>query len=153
MTGLAETLGELLTALEGLQATLTRETEVLRQAEADALLALTEAKSPQLSRISQCWADLTRALGQNASASMPNLSTHIATRGDTDARRLWARIETLAAEVSRQNRLNGELIQDHLRHNHAAQQILRDAARRHGLYGADGQSLSMFPGQRTIDEV
>lgn len=153
MTGLAEALRALLAGLEGLHAILLQETELLRQGQADELTPLTEAKGPQLARVSQCWAALTQAVGLEATVSTAALSARIAARGDAEASRLWSRAETLAREVSHQNRLNGELIQEQLRHAHAALQILRDAANRNGLYGADGQSLAMFSGQRTIDEV
>lgn len=153
MTGLAETLDRLLAALEGLHDTLTRETEALRKGDADALPGLTTEKNPLLNQIARGWGELTRHMGFTDTASPSVLTARVAERDDAEASRLWPRVLTLADEIGRQNRLNGELIQEHLRHNHAAQQILRDAARRHGLYGADGQSLSMFSGQRTLGEV
>lgn len=153
MTGLAETLDRLLAALEGLHDTLTRETEALRKGDADALPGLIAEKNPLLHQIARGWGELTADLGLADAATPSVLTAWITQRDDAAAGRLWPRVLSLADEVGRQNRLNGELIQEHLRHNHAAQQILRDAARRHGLYGADGQSLSMFSGQRTLGEV
>lgn len=53
----------------------------------------------------------------------------------------WQKILELAREVSRQNQLNGELIQHRLQHNQQMLNIIREAAGT-PLYGADGKSTT-----------
>ncbi|MCL4410809.1 flagella synthesis protein FlgN [Aliidiomarina haloalkalitolerans] len=54
---------------------------------------------------------------------------------------VWQQVLELAREVSRQNQLNGELIQHRLQHNQQMLNIIREAAGT-PLYGADGKSTS-----------
>jgi flagella synthesis protein FlgN len=153
MSGLLAPLGDLLVGLDNLHATLTEETEALRRGNADDLPRLTQGKAPQLALINQLWAVLTQSAGLGSTATAAALAARIAQLADSESLKLWSRVEARAREVDRQNRLNGELIQEQLRHAQAALRVLQDAANRGGLYGADGQSLTMFTGQRTIDEV
>ena len=52
----------------------------------------------------------------------------------------WAKIIALASEAHELNRLNGELIDLHMRHNTRALNALRGSTASLSLYGSDGQS-------------
>jgi flagellar biosynthesis/type III secretory pathway chaperone len=63
----------------------------------------------------------------------------------------WHELENLAREASRLNQVNGRLIEEQLRRNQAAMQILQSAAANRGLYGADGRVTDFLNVNRKID--
>lgn len=146
-------LRALLAGLERLHGLLDEEAASLSQGKADDLPELTRRKTPLLVEIARLWNGLAESLNQSAPLNADHLTTLIHRLGDQEAVQLWSRADSLARSVSRQNSINGKLIQEQLRHAHAAMQILQDAVNRGGLYGADGQSLAVFSSRRKIDEV
>ena len=59
---------------------------------------------------------------------------------ETTALAQWAKTLSMATKAKELNRLNGELITIHLKHNAQALQILKRSEHSLGLYGPDGKS-------------
>lgn len=153
MTSTESGLQALLGHLEGLRAELEEESRLLSLGQADDLSALIGRKTPFLAEIARLWNALSQDMGVAGDVSVDTLGKRIRDLGDARVAGLWSEVEGRAREVGRLNAVNGKLIREQMRHNHAALQVLQDAARHGGLYGADGQSLGMFSGRRMIDEV
>jgi flagella synthesis protein FlgN len=141
-------MADLEAALRDLQARLTEFTVVL-EAEAKALetlqtddLGLLAEKKNQLSAaVALAWSRLMEA-----------------TRGDSQLReevergissvpareRTWREIRRLARLAAQINTTNGQLIEAQLRRTRQALDILQQASKRGGLYGADGQLLELL---------
>ncbi|HRH79782.1 MAG TPA: flagellar protein FlgN [Thiobacillaceae bacterium] len=153
MTQLEPYIQALIDRLEGLRAELETESHLLTRGNADDLPDLIGRKVPVLAEIARLWQGLAQGLGLAGDVSADVLGERIAAMGDARITRLWSDAESRAREVGRLNAVNGKLIREQMRHNHAALQILQDATRHGGLYGADGQSLGVFSRHRMIDEV
>ncbi|AJD49379.1 flagella synthesis protein [Isoalcanivorax pacificus W11-5] len=130
--------------LETLSALLQRERTVLQQGEPDSHLLADLAAGKQ-----QLLEDLNLR-EQRRRAVQQQLGFEDSADGDTEAATRqgclpgWHAVQALAAEVARQNRLNGLLIDMRLHHNQRMLNFLRDCAREanpeSGLYGPDGQA-------------
>lgn len=146
-------LVNLLAALSGLESCLAEESCLLTEARVDDLPPLTRRKTELLDQVAVRWRDLGRHLGLQANASPAVLDEILARGSPPETLALWRQVMERSQAIHRQNQLNGKLIQEQLRHAHAASQVLREAANRGGLYDADGQSLALFGGSRSIDQV
>jgi flagellar biosynthesis protein FlgN len=130
--------------LEALSALLRRERAALQQGEPDPHLLADLAAGKQ-----QLLEDLNLR-EQRRRAAQQQLGFADSAHGDAEAASRqgclasWRDVQALAAEVARQNRLNGLLIDMRLHHNQRMLNFLRDCAQEanpeKGLYGPDGQA-------------
>ena len=121
---------------------LQREQNQLSQGETGELPALAEQKAG-LAATLQRLAEQRNAwlAAQNHPADRVGLESWLDQHpAATDVAVHWEKIITLAAEARELNRLNGELIDLHLRHNALTLHALRGGRDSLDLYGTDGQS-------------
>jgi flagella synthesis protein FlgN len=142
-------LAALIRELESFLALLEEEAMVLAAGNPDRLSELVSQRQHTSLRIAQLWKDLAGLLGLAPAAGFPALRDK-ALAGAPPSRS-WQLLEKLTHEASRLNHLNGRLIDEHMRRNQAAMQVLQNAAANRGLYGSDGR-VSDFPNlNRSID--
>jgi len=143
-TPLVRHLAHQQTQLEALAILLQRERAALQQGEPDGpLLAdLAAGKQQLLDELNQREQRRRAAQAQMGYADSADGDTEAATgQGCLPG---WRAVQALAAEVARQNRLNGLLLDMRLHHNQRMLNFLRDCAREaspeNSLYGPDGQA-------------
>lgn len=142
---LVDALRAEITGFEQLCGILEAERTALLSADADRLLALSDAKSQAVERLAdlaQARTDALHALGLDA--RMPDLGAHPTTRRGAENEPIAASWQELLAAANRAqslNHSNGELLSVRMTHNRAALDALNAAARRHSVYGPDGQNV------------
>lgn len=151
MSALAGLLDGLVSGLDTLHATLRRENEALAVGTPDTLPTLIQAKEHLIGDLARTWSALAARLGVPVSRRM--IGQALNDHGEPGLAQTWSRVQALAQEVDRLNRLNGRLIEEQLRRTQGALQILQSAARQRGLYGSDGRTVDLFDPQRSIDEA
>ncbi len=139
-----EALAQELTAFSQL---LEEEAAVLATSHADALTPLVARRDVANRGIARHWHGLTASLGLPETAGLATLRERC---GATVAEP-WQRVEELARQVERMNRLNSRIIDEQLRRTQAAVQVLRNAAGSRTLYGADGRVSEFLNPNRSID--
>lgn len=116
---------------------------------ADLLAGLTVQRRNLSLRIGDLWKRLAGQLGTPAQAGFAVLRDKAL--AGKPASPAWQSLEKLVHEAARLNQVNGRLIEEQMRRNQTALQVLRNAASSRSLYGADGR-VSDFPNvNRTID--
>lgn len=140
LTALARELQAFLTLLE-------EESAILERGDADALPPLTQQREQANRRIAGLWLDLARAAGLTRDASLTAMRQRVA----SSAPEVWEQVEILARLAEARNRQNSRMIDEQLRRAQAAAQVLRGAAERRALYGADGLASDFFIPHRSID--
>lgn len=148
MTPLESDLEALAQALAAFNALLGEEGESLASADSNRLDALLPRRDHAQAGIQQAWRNLTARLGLPAQAGLVELRGRLAANSEA-----VKRLEQLAEEGSRLNRINGQLIEEQMRRTQAALQVLQNAASRRGLYGSDGRVSNGLNLSRTIDTV
>lgn len=145
-----------ITGFEQLCGILEAERSALLSADADRLLILSDAKSKvveQLADLAQARTDALHTLGLDT--RMPDLGARLATRREAESERITASWQELLAAANRAqslNRSNGELLSVRMTHNRAALEALNAAARRHSVYGPDGQNV-LAPSHRNLGQA
>ena len=119
-----------------------REEALLRQGGSDEIFRLVTEKetlATQLSGITAQRGTLLTALG--LTPDRQGLEAWCASHPEAgETLRTWSDIVALADEARELQRLNGELINIHMRYNVQALEALQSGARSLNLYGPDGQS-------------
>lgn len=151
----ADRLNAELRTFEEFERLLQEEQQTLIDGQIDLLMALAPRKSvliKQLSDLSDARAQALSSAGhENSAAGMQALLDEMG--AETETRKMWATLLTLAREADHINRRNGALIETHLSHNQQALSVLRAAANPgSNLYSASGQ-LSHVPGSKPIDKA
>ena len=119
-----------------------REEASLRQGGSDEIFRLAAEKETLAARLSgisaqRCALLAAHSLSPDRKGIEAWCSSH---PDDNDALRTWSDIVALAREARELQRLNGALIQIHMRYNAQAREALQGGARPLDLYGPDGQS-------------
>lgn len=153
MTDVARRLDTLYERLSALRESLVREAEVLRSGSPDPLTELAQQKERLIQAVGQALTELGTILGLQGPVRRLHIQTALDARPDPRLRQAWQRVLTLADEAERLNRLNGRLIEEQMRRNHSALEVLQSAAQRRSLYGADGHAVDLFTPNRSIDEA
>jgi flagellar biosynthesis/type III secretory pathway chaperone len=137
-------LQEELASFDELSRILHAEQQCLLEGDADALLALTDAKSRTVERLQEL--ARLRAAHLHERRLPPGaagMQQWLASQASAERARLadaWTRLLALTASARAANRINGGLIATRLTHNQAALASLHNAAQHHTGYGPDGQS-------------
>lgn len=114
---------------------LDQEEKLLVGGETDALLTTAEQKTQIYRRLQFLHDERSRI---TARAGQSNFATLLASDPATASR--WNEVLALAADAQRRNGINGQLINERMKHNQAALSVLLAAANQPQLYGPDGQS-------------
>jgi flagellar biosynthesis/type III secretory pathway chaperone len=150
--------------LNDLLAVLTRDMKAFLTLLEEESAALAAAQSDRLSRlvlerqtlslgIADHWKQVAARLGMPAQAGFAALRDKALADPAQTQPAAWRELEGLAREASRLNQVNSRLIDEQLRRNQAAMQILQSAAANRGIYGADGRVTDFFNVQRSIDSA
>lgn len=153
MTDVAGQLDILFERLSALQEALARESEVLRSGSPDPLTELSQRKERLTQDVGRALTGIGAALELRRPVRRQHIQMALAARPDPRLSQAWQRILTLADETERLNRLNGRLIEEQMRRNQSALDILQSAAQGRSLYGADGHAVELFSHNRSIDEA
>jgi flagellar biosynthesis protein FlgN len=135
--------------LEAFLALLEEEAMALSSGNPDRLSELVGERQGITLRIAEQWQALAGALGMPPRSEFATLRDK-ALAGALPAQ-AWRRLEKLTHEAARLNQVNGRLIEEQMRRNQAAMQILQQAAAGRGLYGADGRVTDFLHVNRSID--
>jgi flagellar biosynthesis/type III secretory pathway chaperone len=142
--GFVAGLQEELASFDELSRILHAERQCLLEADADALLALTDAKSRIVERLMELARRRAAYLRERRlTPGVAGMQRWLASQASAERARLadvWARLLALSAAARAASRINGGLIATRLTHNQAALATLQSAAQHHTGYGPDGQS-------------
>lgn len=123
---------------------LLAEQACLLRNDVDALLELAEIKSRTVERLSELAASRAAHLGDRGllpnSAGMQQWLDSQPSADGAELDQAWGRVLALATEARALNNVNGGLIALRVNHGQAALSTLQAAAKRHSVYGPDGQS-------------
>ena len=130
-----------------------REEASLRQGGSDEIFRLVIEKEALAARLSGITAQRGAWLaGQGLTPDRNGIEAWCASHPEAgEALSTWAEIVALAGEAREVQRLNGELIGLHMRHNAQALEALQRGAKPLDLYGPDGQAKAT--GERRINDA
>lgn len=149
MTPLEDRLGQLTRDLKSFLALLGDEANALAAGDPDRLDKLIAARQNLSLGIADHWKNLASLLGLPPQAGFAGLRAKALSVASSAA--TWRQLEDLAREASHLNQINGRLIEEQLRRNQTAIQVLRNAAANRGLYGSDGRVTDFLNVNRRID--
>lgn len=137
---------------EALNRVLEDEHAALIGTDADRLLSLSQDKTRAVQRL----AELARVRGSTLRAvaldpRAGDFRMRLEEQPDEVAS-LWGTLVSIADRARERNRGNGDLLSSRMAHNRAALETLGAAARRHSVYGPDGQSV-IQPANRTLGQA
>lgn len=145
------TLAALTRELEAFLALLEEEAGALAAGDSERVGELVQLRQDTSLRLAGHWQALAGQLGLPAQSGFAALRERAMAGAQASA--LWHDLEALTREAARRNQLNGRLIEEQMRRNQAAMQVLHSALASRGLYGADGR-VSDFPTfSRSIDSA
>jgi flagellar biosynthesis/type III secretory pathway chaperone len=152
----ADVLRAEIAAFEQLCRVLDEEHTALVEADADRLLSLSEEKARVVEHLRDLAQDRSRIMhGLSLDPHAPDFSSRSARLSGTDAKSLatlWNALLAVAGKARDRNHDNGELLAARMTHNRAALETLNSAARRHSVYGPDGQNV-IQPSNRTLGQA
>lgn len=149
MTPVEERVGLLARDLKSFVGLLAEEARVLAAGDPDQLARLTAERQNLGLGIAEHWKTLATLLGLPAQAGFAALREQA--RRVSPVQSGWSQLEDLAREAAHLNQVNGRMIEEQLRRNQAAIQVLQNAGSRRGLYGADGRVTDFLNVNRSID--
>lgn len=149
MSQVNDVLASLAKELEFFLALLEEEAMALASGNPDRLSELVGERQKISLRVAEHWRALAGLLGASPQSGFASLRDK-ALAGAPPSQ-AWRRLEKLTHEVSRLNQVNGRLIEEQMRRNQAAMQVLQQAAVNRGLYGADGRVTDFLNVNRSID--
>jgi flagella synthesis protein FlgN len=123
---------------------LRREQLALQQADISAVDPLIQEKTYQLQQLAQL-ADARKQWIATLGHGLDREGTEKAFRDCPDAAAAWMELIDLAKTAVQINKINGLIIDRHLRHNQRILRELRTATRATALYGSDGQHRPISP--------
>lgn len=130
-----------------------QEQQLLVAADADALAAVTPAKTQMVQELAALSKQRHAALAAaGCEGSEAGMEPWLAVGGSPEARAQWERLLELTREAKELNRVNGMLINKHLAHNQGVLNALRTPTGSGdvGVYGASGQTLGRGPSKRFV---
>jgi len=138
---LVDALSAEIAGFEALNGVLEEERDALVGANADRLLSLSEEKTRVVERLAElAQTRMTALRAMSLDPSTGDFQTRIAACNDRIAD-LWASLVAAASQARERNRINGDLLSSRMAHNRAALDTFHAVARRHSVYGPDGQSV------------
>jgi len=138
---LADTLRAEIDAFTALGKVLEAEHAALIDADADGLLSLSQDKARAVERLAELAQARGLALrGLSLDPRTEGFRAGLAAQSD-DLLELWDTLISVAATARERNLDNGSLLSTRMTHNRAALDTLNAVARRHTVYGPDGQSI------------
>jgi len=153
---LADALRAEILGYEQLRRVLDEEHAALVEADADRLLILSADKARVVEHLRNLGQERTRAMhGLSLDPNVPDFARHAVGPSGSDANglaTLWNALLDAASEARERNHGNGQLLTTRLTHNRAALETLSAAARRHSVYGPDGQNV-IQPSNRTLGQA
>lgn len=150
MTALYDRLADLTRDMRAFLALLQREGTALASGDAEGLSRLVAERQNLSLGIADLWKTVAGLLGMPARAGFVLLRDKaLSEPGARPA--AWRELEDLSREAARLNQVNGRLIEEQLRRNQAAMQVLQSAAANRGIYGADGRVSDFLNVNRSID--
>lgn len=151
MSQLDNQLSRLARELEAFLALLEEEALALSAGNPDRLSELVSLRQSASLRLAGHWKELAEQLQLPPQAGFAALRDKAMAGAAPSA--AWRALESLTREAARLNQVNGRLIEEQMRRNQAAMQVLQSAVASRGLYGADGR-VSDFPNlNRSIDSA
>jgi flagella synthesis protein FlgN len=130
-----------------------QEQQLLIDADADGLAALTPQKAQLVQQMAALAAARHRALGvAGFAASESGMEPWLAVSGDATVRERWDRLLELTREAKELNRVNGMLINKQMAHTQNVLNALRPASAsgEAGVYGASGQTMTGGASRRFV---
>lgn len=152
MTQLSDRLASLTGDIRRFLTLLEKEALALASGDAEGLTALLNERQALSQEIAEHWKSLASQLGLPAQAGFPALRDKALAESGAQAA-AWRELENLSREASRLNQVNGRLIEEQMRRNQAAMQVLQNAAANRGIYGADGRVSDFLNVNRSIDSA
>lgn len=152
MTPLNDRLAALIRDMQSFLALLEEEALALASGDSDGLSRLASERQNLGLSIAGHWKTVAGFLGMSPGEGFAALRDKaMAANSPASRSTAWHELENLSREASRLNQVNGRLIEEQLRRNQAAMQILQTAAANRGLYGADGRVTDFLNVNRKID--
>ena len=139
----------LIREMEGFIALLEEEALALVSGDPERLARLSGDRRAASLRIGDLWRGLASRAGVPPQAGFQALRDKILAGAPPS--RTWQSLEQLTREASRLNQVNGRLIDEQMRRNQAAIQVLQNAVADRGLYGSDGRVSDFLQVNRSID--
>jgi len=153
---LADALRAEISGFEQLCRVLDEEHAALVEADADCLVTLSEEKARVVERLRDLAHDRTRVMHDlSLDPHAPDFASRSVGSSGSDAKALatlWNALLDVAGKARDRNRGNGELLAVRMTHNRVALETLSAAARRHSVYGPDGQNI-IQPSNRTLGQA
>jgi len=153
---LADALRAEILGYEQLRRVLDEEHAALVEADADRLLILCADKARVVEHLRNLGQERARVMhGLSFDPNAPDFARQAAGPSSSDAKglaTLWNALLDAASKARERNYGNGELLTTRLTHNRAALETLSAAARRHSVYGPDGQNV-IQPSNRTLGQA
>lgn len=154
MNPLNDRLATLIRDMKSFVALLEEEASALASGDSERLSRLVSERQNLSLGIVDHWKTVASLLGISPQAGFAALRDKAqADTAPASRSPAWHELEDLAHEASRLNQINGRLIEEQLRRNQAAMQILQNAAANRGLYGADGRVTDFLNINRKIDSA
>ncbi len=151
-SALSDVLRAEIAGFDALNRILDEEHAALLGADADRLLSLSQDKAravESLDDLARIRSDALQALSLDPRA--PNFQLQLAAASQALAT-LWRSLVGTADAAQTRNRTNGDLLATRMAHNRTALDTLNTVARRHSVYGPDGQSV-IQPANRTLGQA
>lgn len=152
MSSLNDCLASLIQDMKSFLALLEEESKALASGDSESLSRLVSERQNLGLGIADHWKSVAVLLGMSPREGFAALRDKaLADAAPASRPPAWNELENLAREATRLNQINGRLIEEQLRRNQAAMQILQSAAANRGLYGADGRVTDFLNVNRRID--
>lgn len=151
MNPLNDRLGALIRDMKSFLALLEEEAVAVASGDSEGLSRLVSERQNLGLDIAEHWKIVAALLDMSPQEGFAALRDKALAASPASRSPAWHELENLAREASRLNQVNGRLIEERLRRNQAAMQILQTAAANRGLYGADGRVTDFLNINRTID--
>lgn len=154
MPGLAEIIAAEADVVSAFVLLLKEEQAALKLGEAEVLPKIIERKSATVDELAPLSTARNAALaGAGLASDRAGIEAWLKKQpNDKAVRQNWEKLQFLAAEAKELNRVNGELVGLHMRHNTEILESLRSKANRQDLYGANGQTAFTAP-RKIIDSA
>jgi len=151
MSALDDTLSQLHQTLAEFIKFLEEEAMALASQNADALTSMIPRRDAIHRALAAQWLHLAKIAGTDAPQGLTELREHLFAKSSPS--KAWQQLEELVHVTDRLNRINGRLIEEQMRRNQAAMQVLQRSLTNREVYGADGK-VSGFPNMnRRIDSA
>lgn len=151
MNPLNDRLAALTRDMKSFLALLEEESVALAAADSDRLTRLVAERQNLSLGIVDHWKQVAALLGMSTQAGFAALRDKALSEPTLTRAATWRELEGLVREAARLNQVNARLIEEQIRRNQAAMQILQSAAANRGLYGADGRVTDFYNVNRSID--